>query len=288
MMQEQQEPSSEDDTDAPALDDEEVLCLSMELCYRSHLRRPRFKGSGHTVAANPGSDDDDELSQDLITSQSSQQFDEDFLWPDAALPIADNSDFDLLPLPAHNADVKPMTIQDPFDFWHDSDNEDEDLLDLSSSMPASSNSDTSSFATSITSFFGSDRQDYGEDALDWDEDSDVNMDHGACHRERSPDAPHLHTGPTLSPSAMFADDGSEPDLSFKTAFPGLSSKQCEAGDDDLELAFESDEEAHDPEGLERMVDASTCELEHQGSEIGTEDNCGVAEAKGLLEEDDWM
>ncbi|KAF7299215.1 hypothetical protein MIND_00870200 [Mycena indigotica] len=258
--------------DEPVLDDEESLSLSLELCYRTHLRRPRFKGANHSTTANPNLADDSEFSQDLLTPQSSQQFDEEYLWSDAtAVPITANPDL----LLGCDSDIKPVPIeyQDLSDFWDDSDNEIEDMLDQAS--PSDDDIRPSTNDESLLDPVGIDR-DVSEDdqfALEWEEEEDV---------DRSADEL------ALSPSALPADYGFEPDLVCQAAFSGLSSKYC---DHDLELAFDSD----DPDGLcHGKADSPEArnELEHHdvimsvdGETIGAGEFCGVA---GLLEEDEWM
>ncbi|KAF7297789.1 hypothetical protein MKEN_01402600 [Mycena kentingensis (nom. inval.)] len=195
--------------EAPLLDDEQALCLSMELCYRNHLRRPLFKGSSRTVPTR--GDSDNELSQEAVTTQ--QQFDEGYLWD---------------PPPE---EPKPVEYQDPFDFWHDSDAEDDivEVLSVSSDeMQSCPNED----------------------------DLDVNMD----NPKGSADA-------TRASTVIFADAAA--------VFAGLSNKQCQEGDEELELAFDSGEEAEREGWLDLNFGV---DMEHHGI-TGTDgdDEMGFAE-----------
>nr|GAT50628.1 predicted protein [Mycena chlorophos] len=277
-----------------ALDDEEVFSLSIELCYRNHLRRPRFKGS---AIANSGLDDDNELSQDPTTPQCSPDFDEDYLWPDVA---------PLLPAPISMDDETSTTLayQDPFDFWHDSDAEDKTNIPNSSyegisepdrgdrgafSLLASSTTDNDTktiYQDPYDFWHDSDAEDEddtpassyddspecgpnrgGGDELDWDDDGDVQMHDSSCPGSGSADAIDASLGPRtkLSPSAE-ADSNCQ-----AAAFSG----QYQMGQEDLELAFESDDEAMEP---------------HHASarDIGTEGGCGAISDGALLDEEDWM
>ncbi|KAJ7505479.1 hypothetical protein B0H11DRAFT_1851848 [Mycena galericulata] len=172
-----------EDFDEPALTDQEAFSLSMEIRYRTCLRRPQFKvpptlplrkrlflmsvvllvsslsqGTSSAAHADDASDDED-LSQDmsLLTPDSSQRFDETFLWQGAPVsttfddlsPTLDGADlgfgFDLplcLASPVANIECCPVLdmgmeieYQDPSEVWSDIDidsTDDNDLLNLSS------------------------------------------------------------------------------------------------------------------------------------------------------------
>ncbi|KAJ7288490.1 hypothetical protein C8J57DRAFT_1280428 [Mycena rebaudengoi] len=133
--------SADDEDRQPALTEEEAFGLSMEIRYRTSMRRLQFKGSTRTPRAD-GSDDE-ELSQDhsLLTPDSSPRFDEDFLWPDASLSTvlpdfgySFDPHLDRIPSPRsnmeHRYDTNTGLDIDPLGMW--SDIEVDDSLTLSS------------------------------------------------------------------------------------------------------------------------------------------------------------
>ncbi|KAJ7175476.1 hypothetical protein C8R46DRAFT_1213944 [Mycena filopes] len=310
------------DSEHPALTDEEAFSLSMEIRYRTSLRRPLFKGTTQAHQADDGSDDD-ELSQDqaLLTPESSQRFDEEYLWRN---PVNDFEGLDLdlpLPWPSPNIDKCPapgiaIEYQDPFEFWSDPDgvdNDADDLLNLFSDDEVdrfsqrdvhSQNPDTEVTEAEFSLVIpGSPLPGYRlpcELGLGWD---DVNMDRAwdEGHAERSPDTPLLQTLPTriecLSPPEE--DDGEHPLHQGTTEryFPGLSRMHCQAAD--LELSFDSDSD-HDLEEFEDVLHGTallptTCAVipggpEHQfgnGSAGVDEDGAEIDEdfCIGFLDED---
>ncbi|KAJ7712433.1 hypothetical protein B0H16DRAFT_1624916 [Mycena metata] len=266
----------EEDSEHPVLTDEEAFSLSMEIRYRTCLRRPQFKGTTRALQADDGSDDD-ELSQDqsLLTPETSQRFDEDYLWQNPAIANSfqdSGFDFPLVSPSATSTNIDScsavnmgiaMEYQDPFEFWSDPDgmlDDADDLLSLSSDDeldrpsrhevhsqdPDKEVTDAGfSLVTPESPPAGSDRYRRPRElGLAWDVNMDSDWDES--HAEGSPDAPLLQTRPTqiesLSPPA---DDG-EYTLRQGTTrahFPGLSSMHCQA--DDLELSFDSDSDQHD-------------------------------------------
>ncbi|KAK7048212.1 hypothetical protein R3P38DRAFT_2868016 [Favolaschia claudopus] len=274
--------SSEDVNDeGPMLTDGEAFSLSMEIRYRTCLRRPKFKG---TTQARDGSDDE-ELSQDqsLLTPESSQNFDEGYLWSRPPFLAKDDFlDFDDLPLVTPFANIEtPFVLdmgidkeyQDPAEFWSDSySDHDELLLSLSSSDevdPASSSQEEHlpdfdddfdlpppslplvHFEFPSSGFDGF-RRDSDDDELGLDLDTNMDPALDRSHAFGSPDEPVLQTSPprtqslALSPPAL--PSGS--DLSKSPAeryFPGLSRVQCQTDVLDYELSFDSDSssEEHD-------------------------------------------
>ncbi|KAF7346133.1 hypothetical protein MSAN_01840100 [Mycena sanguinolenta] len=257
----------EEEDEHQALTDDEAFSLSMEIRYRTCLRRPQFKGTTHPQANDVS--DDEELSQDqsLITPESSQCFDENYLWSIPPVPCdsAFDSEFDLLALPSANIEhpcVLDMGIekeyQDPTEFWSDLDDNEVDhdlLLSLSSAdeaplgHQAHSQEDllSTDFCLTTPDRYGRNRQ-------------DVNIDHDR-HAPGSPDAPRMQTSPTriqlLSPPAASAAGSVLRAGPAEGFFPGLSSMQCQADTLDLELSFDSDMEnsSSDAHDLEEFEDA---------------------------------
>ncbi|KAJ7202786.1 hypothetical protein GGX14DRAFT_462247, partial [Mycena pura] len=267
--------------------------------------------------------DDDELSQDqsLVTPESSQNFDESYLWHNPPDPVITNTDADIeldfdLPrvsLALLDANIDRCSIldknfsmeyQDPFDFWRDeADGGDkDDFLSLSSE-----GEEESPFGTATSSLMpgtvtpGSSYPSpvhlrcSDELELDWDVIMDDTPYKG--HAERSPDA--RHTRPTQVKGA--AANEAEADLlrpgTSEAAFSGLSTKQCQEDEMDLELTFDSDEEAHDVEEFEGMfygcelrgemkTSVSLEELEHQAGRSVGGVGAGMGDfCAGLLDED---
>ncbi|KAJ6508991.1 hypothetical protein C8R45DRAFT_969528 [Mycena sanguinolenta] len=280
----------EEEDEHQALTDDEAFSLSMEIRYRTCLRRPQFKGTTRPQV-NDGSDDE-ELSQDqsLITPESSQCFDENYLWPIPPVPndFAFDSEFDdLLALPSANIEhrsVLDMGIekeyQDPNEFWSDLDDgeaDDDVLLSLSSADEAPVGLAHSHEDSPFTGFCLTTPDRHRRNRLD------VNMDHDR-HALGSPDAPRLQTSPRriqlLSPPAASAAAFVLCAGPAEGYFPGLSSMQRQADTMDLELSFDSDMEnsssdAHDLEEFEDVlhenahVPFSLQEgLEHQASDAG--------------------
>ncbi|KAF7365382.1 hypothetical protein MVEN_00410500 [Mycena venus] len=275
----------EEDSEHSALTDDEAFSLSMEIRYRTCLRRPQFKGTTRHPQADDESDDD-ELSQDqaLLTPESSQRFDETYLWPSLPVPSEFAFDFDDLPvvgLASSAANIEHCSAldmgiekeyQDPAEFWSDLDgNHDGDLLSLSSSDEADRGSygpeahsqnlgmDFPAAGFSLVTSIDSNRFRPSCDELGLD--LDVNMDRALSksHAFGSPDAPLFQTPfspprtqSLLSPSAASAGSRENPAEGY---FPGLSSVQCQADGLDLELSFDSDvddsgSDAHDLEEFE--------------------------------------
>ncbi|KAF8208750.1 hypothetical protein K438DRAFT_285859 [Mycena galopus ATCC 62051] len=291
----------EEDTERQAPSDDEAFFLSMEIRYRTCLRRPQFKGTTRPPQATDGSDDE-ELSQDqsLITPESSQCFDESYLWPILPVPSDLALEFDDLPpsslvFPSANIEhrsVLDMGIekeyQDPTEIWSDLDDEGDNLvLSLSSSDEASlaheahSQADLPStdfaFVTPRSPSIGRTRNEL-----------DVNTDRvlNERHPFESPDTPllALQTSPpriqSLSPPE--AREGSPSSLRTDLAeghFPGLSSQADALG---FELSFDSDmddsgSDAHDLEEFEHVLHGTAhvpsipmaeTELEHQARDAG--------------------
>ncbi|KAJ7164632.1 hypothetical protein C8R43DRAFT_1122509 [Mycena crocata] len=269
--------------EGPVLTDQEGFSLSMEIRYRACMRRPQFKGSTRTPRVNDGSDDD-ELSQ-VLTPESSQCFDENYLWRNTtAAPSADlEIDFDLPP----DANIErcfPLDMgmdieyQDPSELWSDND---DDLLSLSSddeaSAPGSQHLSTDSTDDGFSLVTPS-----PELGLDLDVTMDGTL--RESHTHWSPDAVfHTHTTriESLSPSASSAGHLFRPGTA-EACFPGLSPKHHQANDLDFELCFDSDsdlEEAKDGPGHLRSTYGNPEELllEHQDSNGGTapEDGAGM-------------
>ncbi|KAJ7211486.1 hypothetical protein B0H12DRAFT_1157005 [Mycena haematopus] len=295
----------EEDGEHKALTGDEAFSLSMEIRYRTCLRRPQFKGTTRLPQIDDGSDDE-ELSQDqsLITPESSLRFDENYLWPIPAVPsdFAFGSEFDvLLALPSANIEhrsVLDMGIEkeyeDPTELWSDLDDDDEvadneaDNVLLNSSDEASlgheahSQEDLPSTNFCLVTRHLSTRNE------------DVHMDHDRPTLW-SPDVPRFQASPPriqlLSPPAASAV-GSVCAGPVEGYFPGLSSMQCQADALDFELCFDSDmdsssPDAHDLEEFEDVLHGSahvpsTEGLEHHASDAS------IATAGGMdgIDEDE--
>jgi hypothetical protein len=330
-----------DEDSDPALTDEEAFSLSMEIRYRTCLRRPQFKvlTLRHISKANPDclipqgkarmtqvddGSDDDELSQDqsLITPESSQRFDESYLWHNPPIPSDFAFDFDLsLDLGSPSANIerysalnmgieKEYQDPDPAELWSDLDGDDDflslssdnevnraspgreaQLHDLGIDLPA----DGFSLVTPLPPSARNRR--IRERGLDWDVNMNGTLDESHAHG--SPDAPLLQTDATriesLSPPAASAGYLSRQGTP-EGHFPGLSSMLCQADGLDLELCFESDEHS-DPYDLEEFKDvlhgseflrnawqcASPGELEHQEGNPSIATELG-AEMDGMEED----
>ncbi|KAJ6584819.1 hypothetical protein B0H19DRAFT_1106760 [Mycena capillaripes] len=312
----------DEDSQHPALSDEEAFSLSMEIRYRTCLRRPQFKGTTRAPQADDGSEDD-ELSQDqsLLTPESSQRFDESYLWHNPPLSSDFAFDFDL---PLVGANIERFSsldmgtekeYQDPAEFWNDfdggCDDDDDELLSLSSDDAVDRGS-TGREAYSqdlpaggfslVTPEPCSDRR--SELGLGPDVNMDGTLDES--HAYRSPDARFQSesraTGiESLSPLAATAS-AEHHLLRQATDFPGLSGMLCQAGALDLELSFDSDSDSddHDLEEFEDVTGnpASTWqwtipeELEHQASKRGIGTGSGAStedmeENFGIGLEEDW-
>ncbi|KAJ7644268.1 hypothetical protein FB45DRAFT_897396 [Roridomyces roridus] len=271
------------------LSDPEAFSLSMESRYRTCLRRPHFKGSSGVIRGSDASDDED-LSQDqsVLTPDSSQRFDEAFLWQSA--PILSTAspharfDFDeSLPsvLPAANIErCSPLDMgmeieyQDPSEVCSDLDMEDandSDCLSFCEEEVSDTLLPDSSLVTSV-----------GQDGLSCDLRFDWNGSLDVSHVDGSPDAPHP---PLLSPSANRARSPfcQGP---VEGCFPGLSTDL----DLDLELAFDSESDldlASDDHALVGGRDeaGNHRDLEHQ---VGNGSNCFISPEDGAgMEDEEW-
>ncbi|KAJ7366684.1 hypothetical protein DFH08DRAFT_173050 [Mycena albidolilacea] len=295
------------------LDDDEAFSLSMEIRYRTCLRRPQFKGT--TRPSQADGSDDEELSQNLslLTPESSQRFDETYLWPIPPAPSDFAFESDDLPPSANieHLSILDMGIekenQDPVELWSDLDDDGDDnlLLSLSSSDEAGpaflgheahSQQHLDMDLPSVDFFLiGRHRRSHDELGLDLD----VNMDRvlNASHAFGSPDAPASQTSPSriqsLSPPAASGWSALR-EGPTEGYFPGLSSMQGQA-DLDFELSFDSDvdESNSDAHHLEEFEDvlrgtAHLTEegLEHQASNagIGTDIGAGM---DGVDEDEDF-
>ncbi|KAJ7645528.1 hypothetical protein DFH06DRAFT_588075 [Mycena polygramma] len=304
----------DEDGEHPALTDEEAFSLSMEIRYRSYLRRPQFKGTTRAAQADDRSDDD-ELSQDqsILTPESSQRFDENYLWHHPP-PIPSDFAFGFdLPLASANIErFSPLDMgidkeyQDPAEFWSDldDDEEEDDLLSLSSDNGANRGSTEAHFGMDLPS------DDFSlvtlappsvcsdERVCELGLVLDVNTDGTphTGHAEGSPDAPQLLSTPTQIESQSVAEHLWR-QATKEEAVPRLSSMHAL----DLELSFDSDsdafelEESSDTHELEEFVDDVTASgtwpggtLEHQAGlpNIATDVGAGRGvEHIGL--DEDW-
>ncbi|KAJ7134426.1 hypothetical protein C8R44DRAFT_770452 [Mycena epipterygia] len=317
--------SGHDDRGEPELTDQEAFSLSMEMRYRICLRRPQFKGSTRTPRADDTSDDE-ELSQDqsLLTPESSQRFDENYLWHNVSTSAADfGFDFDLplvgLPSVANidRCEALDMGMEieyhDPSEVWSDVDGENDDWLSLSSDneTPACtreaefqdldmdlSDDDGFSLVTLEPPRAGSNQ--YRELRLDLDVNMDRNLD--GSHADRSPDAPGFRTRWTgiesLSPPAVSGRHLLRQDPT-EMEFSGLSSKHCQdpaPSSADVELCFDSDSSS-EPHDLEEFADVlhglgtghhrdGPEELEHQVGNVRRIATDGGADGRTEMEEMD--
>ncbi|KAJ7782279.1 hypothetical protein DFH07DRAFT_1055119 [Mycena maculata] len=277
---------SDEDRDETALTDQEAFSLSMEIRYRTCMRRPQFKGSTGAMRADDASDDD-ELSQDLslLTPDSSQRFDENFLWQGAPVSTTFDDALDDVDLrsglvssvanidrrcPAVDMGME-IEYQVPSEVWSDIDidsNEDGDLLCLSSDDEVPDIDPLDAGFSLVTPGSDPNRPHTRDLRLAWDVKMDGSL--SASHAAGSPDAPPLRLRPsTLSPPAGTPARQGTPAWA---RFPGLSDSL------DLELSFDSDSASRDSDdhALEEFAELpDTCpdpelELEYR---VGNGSDC---------------
>lgn len=297
---------AEEEGEQPELTDDEAFSLSMEIRYRTSLRRPQFKGSSRTSWADNESGDE-ELSQDqvLLTPDSSQRFEEDFLWqnPSTILDADFGIDFDLplvrLASPTANLEGDcyfaldmgmEIEYQEQPEVWSDLDADNEDFLCLSSDSEPPRSGDLQRLEGNENNSLVTPQSppNWYRLPLDWDH---VNMDHAlyGSHADRSPDE-HRATRIELLPSPANAGFLTRPGTA-EMWFPGLPAAQSEVSEEtsilDGELCFDSDSgsELHGLEefgdGTGHLRDARDFPAEHQ-----VDNGSGIAEARAEVNETD--